>query len=114
MWQGRIDFNDPPPPPTSLSTSEARTLSGQFRAPLPLNEKRRQRAVDSLDASNHSRKGASDSDLASRPAIKELAREAREFFKTSVSSISLMDRKKQVFLAEEGIGVSELPRDCAS
>ncbi|GAA6036844.1 hypothetical protein JCM8097_006309 [Rhodosporidiobolus ruineniae] len=47
---GFIDFDDPPPPPTDLSASEHATITGQFRAPFPLNEAKRQRAVDNIGA----------------------------------------------------------------
>ncbi|GAA6005727.1 hypothetical protein JCM10207_005313 [Rhodosporidiobolus poonsookiae] len=51
---GFIDFNDPPPPPTDLRSSEFATITGQFRAPFPANEAKRQRAVDNLGLSfNH-------------------------------------------------------------
>ena len=51
LTQGLIDFNNPPPPPSCLSNSHSTTSSGQLRAPRPLNERRRQRAVDSLNPS---------------------------------------------------------------
>lgn len=54
--EGRsTDFNDPPPPPDSLQGSGFSTASGQYRAPTPLNERQRQRAVDVIGLLNHSR-----------------------------------------------------------
>ncbi|SCV68473.1 BQ2448_594 [Microbotryum intermedium] len=51
---GLIDYNDPPPPPTSLWIgSENASPTGQYRAPLPVDEGARQRAVDNLDLLNH-------------------------------------------------------------
>ncbi|KAI5479234.1 hypothetical protein MNV49_003928 [Pseudohyphozyma bogoriensis] len=46
---GEMDFDAPPLPPTKLDGSGMETSSGQYWAPAPQNEKRRQRAVDSLD-----------------------------------------------------------------
>ncbi|GAA5952891.1 hypothetical protein JCM21900_004256 [Sporobolomyces salmonicolor] len=43
---GLIDFNDPPEPPSDLRSSDFVTSTGQFRAPFPVNEAKRQRSVD--------------------------------------------------------------------
>ncbi|CEQ42118.1 SPOSA6832_03888, partial [Sporobolomyces salmonicolor] len=40
------DFNDPPEPPSDLRSSDFVTSTGQFRAPFPVNEAKRQRSVD--------------------------------------------------------------------
>ncbi|GAA5859604.1 hypothetical protein JCM1840_006368 [Sporobolomyces johnsonii] len=45
---GLIDFNDPPEPPSDLRSSEFVTATGQFRAPFPANEAKRQRSVDAI------------------------------------------------------------------
>jgi len=127
-----IDFNDPPPPPSDLRSSEYATHTGQFRAPLPVNEARRQRAVDSVGlvkALVESSPSAPDSsgDRASptkrqkgplHPALEKLAIEAKSRFGVDASTISLMDRDKQVFLADNSCrfieDVDALPRDRAS
>ncbi|GAA5977316.1 hypothetical protein JCM11641_000062 [Rhodosporidiobolus odoratus] len=46
---GFIDFDDPPPPPSDLRSSEHATITGHFRAPFPANEAKRQRAVDNVN-----------------------------------------------------------------
>ncbi|BGP21787.1 hypothetical protein JCM10295v2_000662 [Rhodotorula toruloides] len=137
---GFIDFGDPPPPPSDLRTSEFVTSTGQFRAPFPLNEVKRQRAVDSIGLFNHTakkstRRGStkdplkpaspappsypeSDGDKSPKyeesvseavqrhegpvyPALKKLAEEAKQRFGVDATTVSLMDRDKQVFLSDE-------------
>ncbi|KAK4054770.1 hypothetical protein OIV83_000694 [Microbotryomycetes sp. JL201] len=47
--KGLIDFNDPPPPPQTLGEASGSFVpSGLYRAPTPLNEKDRQRAIDAI------------------------------------------------------------------
>ena len=141
-----MDFDDPPPPPSKLEGSNVKAPSGQYRAPVPLNEKRRQRSVESLgmitraprtqdrlstgstsstsssDSSASSSSSASTAasslsdplpkELPSYDTLQRIAANAAERFGTGVCSISLMDGPNQVFLAEVGLGVPELNRDC--
>ncbi|KAM0793084.1 hypothetical protein ACM66B_000567 [Microbotryomycetes sp. NB124-2] len=47
--KGLIDFNDPPPPPQTLGEAKGSFVpSGLYKAPTPLNEKERQRAIDAI------------------------------------------------------------------
>ncbi|GAA5842441.1 hypothetical protein JCM9279_005384 [Rhodotorula babjevae] len=126
---GMIDFNDPPPPPSDLRSSEFATHTGQFRAPLPVNEARRQRAVDSVGlvkaiiepstaALDSNSNGASPTKRQKgplHPALEKLAIEAKSRFGVDASTISLMDRDKQVFLADNSCrfveDVDALPRE---
>ncbi|GAA6058022.1 hypothetical protein JCM3770_003975 [Rhodotorula araucariae] len=159
---GFIDFDDPPPPPSDLGSSEFATMTGQLRAPFPLNEARRQRAVDSIrlfnrptpsapkrlaslggprdpsataavqkpppppsypdasadsaptyEAEEREDDTAEDSDAgvtgqATRrqegplhPALEKLAQEAKQRFGVDATTVSLMDRDEQVFLADD-------------
>ncbi|KAK4058177.1 hypothetical protein OIO90_000916 [Microbotryomycetes sp. JL221] len=51
--KGLIDFNDPPPPPQTLGDSRGSFVaSGLYKAPTPLNEKERQRAIDAIAVLN--------------------------------------------------------------
>jgi hypothetical protein len=51
-------------------------------------------------------------ELSSHPVLLKLAQDAKRRFSTNGSTVSLMDGGYQVFLAEEGFGVDELPREC--
>ncbi|GAA5857237.1 hypothetical protein JCM8547_009391 [Rhodosporidiobolus lusitaniae] len=164
---GFIDFNDPPPPPTDLGASDHATLTGQFRAPFPANEAKRQRAVDNVGSFlfNHTtmeraakRRGSLqdprdkggnedapplaapvppppgyekdkvlpaypagtvpapspvDVEMAPaelpvtkrqeapiHPALEKLAQQAKEKFGVDATTVSLMDRDQQVFMAD--------------
>ncbi|GAA5890278.1 hypothetical protein JCM8208_002761 [Rhodotorula glutinis] len=125
---GMIDFNDPPPPPSDLRSSEFATYTGQFRAPLPVNESRRQRAVDSVglvkaivepptyaDSNGDGTSPTKRQKGPLHPALEKLAIEAKSRFGVDASTISLMDRDKQVFLADNSCrfieDVDALPRE---
>ncbi|GAA5914425.1 hypothetical protein JCM6882_008232 [Rhodosporidiobolus microsporus] len=142
---GWIDFDDPPPPPTDLGSSDFETVTGQFRAPFPANENKRQRAVDNINSflfnqtGPRKRRGSlqdpkdatelpppvpapdaaapppqyedEDEDtpmpLATKrqeapihPALEKLAQKAKERFGVDATTVSLMDRDQQVFLAD--------------
>ncbi|KAM0749162.1 hypothetical protein T439DRAFT_382221 [Meredithblackwellia eburnea MCA 4105] len=63
---GEMDFNDPPPPPSKLADAAGvRSVNGQHRAPVPLNEKKRQKAVDSLGFITRDRRRGSASSSSS-------------------------------------------------
>lgn len=151
---GFIDFDDPPPPPSDLRTSEFVTSTGQFRAPVPLNETKRQRAVDSISFFTHPSKKSARGDDPLKPAspappsypeaggdhsptyeesageaikrhkgpvypaLKKLAAEAKQRFGVDATTVSLMDRDKQVFLSDEACAFLEdrddIPRERAS
>ncbi|ORY85352.1 hypothetical protein BCR35DRAFT_351678 [Leucosporidium creatinivorum] len=50
-------------------------------------------------------------ELSTHPKLLKLAQDAKRRFSTNGSTVSLMDGDYQVFLAEEGFGVDELPRE---
>ncbi|GAA5831844.1 hypothetical protein JCM11251_003906 [Rhodosporidiobolus azoricus] len=137
---GQIDFDDPPPPPTDLGQSDFETSTGQFRAPFPANEAKRQRAVDNIStflfnqSAPRKRRGSlldpkentelpppvpapdappvyeEDTPLACtkrqqapiHPALEKLAQKAKERFGVDATTVSLMDRDEQSFLADAG------------
>lgn len=69
-------------------------------AKAPPDEAARQAALDSTGALD--RRGD--------PAFDALVREAAERFGTPIAAISLVDRDRQFFVAEVGLGASETPR----
>ncbi len=66
----------------------------------PADESARQAALDASGAL----------DRGDEPAFEALAREAAEAFGTPMAAISLVDRNRQYFVGEVGIGARETPR----
>lgn len=124
--QLEIDYLHPPPLPFKLDSVEAKAFiapSGQLLAPLPKNEKQRQRSLDQLRGRKLSKIGSlptmfetsnenvMDFDDELIESFDSIALRAKSTFNTKYSSISLMDRTNQVFISEEGSEIGSLPRD---
>lgn len=84
----------------SLRLALAADERGFAPPPIPAGEVARQAAVDRLELSR----------LTDSPALQAMVHEAAAIIGTPIAAISIIDRDRQWFVADEGLDVDETPR----